>query len=116
VTARDAVAEERYVTDQVTASCHTNEINIFVREEEVGGKGGLKFECPFGNTKRPDNYTWWYLLIPHGIRRYKPRKKNSNDDPTYRRVGERLTTTLFLIQSFWYLLINLITNLISLCS
>ena len=39
VTTRDAIAEESYVTDQVTALCHTNEIHIFVREEEGGGKG-----------------------------------------------------------------------------
>lgn len=39
MTTRDAVAEESYVTDQVTALCHTNEIHIFVREVEGGGWG-----------------------------------------------------------------------------
>jgi hypothetical protein len=48
-------AEESYVTDQVTAPCHTNEVHIFVKE--WGERGDLKFECPFGNTKHPDNYT-----------------------------------------------------------
>ena len=42
VTTRDAIAEESYVTDQVTALCHTNEIHIFVREEGGGEKGGFE--------------------------------------------------------------------------
>jgi len=43
VTARDAIAEKSYVGDQVPASCHTNEIHIFVREEEeVGGEWGFE--------------------------------------------------------------------------
>ena len=41
VTTRDAIAEESYVTDQVTALCHTNEIHIFVREEGGRGERGI---------------------------------------------------------------------------
>jgi hypothetical protein len=37
VTARNAIAEENYISDQFTASCHTNEIHIFVRGEKGEG-------------------------------------------------------------------------------
>ena len=107
-------AEESYVTDQVTAPCHTNEVHIFVKEG--GERGDLKFECLLETQSiliiTHDGTVWFHMALED----INPEKKISNDDPIYRRMGERLTNTVFLIQSFWSLLINLITNLISLCS